>query len=79
MRASRLMTLLLHLQVRGNASGKELAKLLGVGERTVQRDVEALVAAGIPVLRRRRTLRPTNQAPPPGRANRVTNLMNRDS
>lgn len=49
MRASRMMTLLLHLQVRGRASGSELAKLLEVSERTVQRDVEALVASGIPV------------------------------
>jgi len=48
-RASRMMTLLLHLQVRGQASGKDLARQLAVSERTVQRDVEALTAAGIPV------------------------------
>lgn len=49
MRASRLITLLLHLQVRGQVSGRELAVRLQVSERTVQRDVEALITAGVPV------------------------------
>ena len=49
MRASRMLSVLLHLQVRGQLSGPELAERLQVSGRTVQRDVEALVAAGVPV------------------------------
>jgi len=49
MRASRMMSLLLHLQVRGEVQGSELARLLEVSERTVQRDARALADAGIPV------------------------------
>lgn len=44
-----MVALLLHLQVRGQVSGGELARRLEVSERTVQRDVEALVASGVPV------------------------------
>ncbi len=49
MRASRLMSLLLHLQTRGHLTARDLATRLNVSERTVQRDVETLAGAGIPV------------------------------
>jgi predicted DNA-binding transcriptional regulator YafY len=49
MRAGRLLSLLLHLQVRGQASARELAERFEVSERTIQRDIEALAAQGVPV------------------------------
>jgi len=49
MRAARLMSLVLHLQTRGHLTVRELAERLEVSERTVQRDVAALVESGIPV------------------------------
>jgi predicted DNA-binding transcriptional regulator YafY len=49
MRADRLLSILLLLQVHQRITAQELAKRLEVSERTIHRDMEALSAAGIPV------------------------------
>jgi predicted DNA-binding transcriptional regulator YafY len=49
MRATRLVSLLLLLQTRGQLTAAEIAGLLDVSIRTVHRDVESLAAAGVPV------------------------------
>lgn len=49
MRASRLVSLLLLLQTRGQLTAAELAGHLEVSERTIQRDAEALAEAGVPI------------------------------
>jgi predicted DNA-binding transcriptional regulator YafY len=49
MRADRLLSILLLLQVHRRLTAAELASRLGVSERTVHRDMVALSAAGIPV------------------------------
>jgi predicted DNA-binding transcriptional regulator YafY len=50
MRADRLLSIVLLLQVHGRLTGRELAERLEVSERTVLRDMEALGIAGVPVL-----------------------------
>jgi predicted DNA-binding transcriptional regulator YafY len=49
MRSSRLLSLLLLLQARGQMTARELAEELDVSERTLYRDIAALGAAGVPV------------------------------
>jgi predicted DNA-binding transcriptional regulator YafY len=49
-RASRLVSFLLLLQTRGQLTAEELGERLEVSERTVQRDAQALAAAGVPIV-----------------------------
>jgi predicted DNA-binding transcriptional regulator YafY len=49
MRATRLVSLLLLLQTRGQLTAAEVAAQLDVSIRTVHRDVESLSEAGVPV------------------------------
>ncbi|HEY4413184.1 MAG TPA: WYL domain-containing protein [Gaiellaceae bacterium] len=49
MRATRLVSLLLLLQTRGQLTAADIAERLEVSVRTIHRDVESLAAAGVPV------------------------------
>jgi predicted DNA-binding transcriptional regulator YafY len=53
MRAERLLSILLLLQSQRQMSAAKLAEKLDVSERTIQRDMESLALAGIPVLAER--------------------------
>jgi len=53
MRADRLLSIMLLLQVHRLVTARELAARLEVSERTIHRDMEALTAAGIPVFAER--------------------------
>src|SRR5215216_3605984 len=49
MRADRLLSIMLLLQVHQRVTSRELARRLEVSERTIHRDMEALGTAGIPI------------------------------
>src|SRR5438132_11997972 len=53
MRADRLRSILLQLQLHGRLTSRDLATRLEVCERTIHRDMRSLGAAGVPVVAER--------------------------
>jgi len=53
MRAGRLLSILLLLQVHRRVTARDLARRLEVSERTILRDMDALSGAGVPVISER--------------------------
>ncbi|WP_035481016.1 helix-turn-helix transcriptional regulator [Gallaecimonas xiamenensis] len=49
MRASRLLSILMHLQAKGQVNAQQLAEHCQVSLRTIYRDMDALSGAGIPL------------------------------
>src|SRR3546814_11920100 len=49
MRASRLLSILITLQMHGRVTAAVLAERFEVSQRTIYRDIDALSAAGVPV------------------------------
>jgi predicted DNA-binding transcriptional regulator YafY len=50
MRAQRLLSILMQLQVNRRMTARDLARKLEVSERTILRDMEALSCSGVPVI-----------------------------